>query len=70
MHSRHSTTLQCKRLMDHVTLNFNNNMSTAAVFLDTEKTFDKHGTLPCYIRTLSKLKFPISQIKLISFLLS
>jgi hypothetical protein len=33
------TTLQCMRLTDHVTLNFNN-MSTAAVFLDTEKAFD------------------------------
>jgi hypothetical protein len=38
--ARHSMTLQCMRLMDHVTLNFNNNMSTAAVFLDIEKTFD------------------------------
>jgi hypothetical protein len=28
------------RLMDHVTLNFNNNMSMAAVFLDIEKAFD------------------------------
>jgi hypothetical protein len=28
------------RLMDHVTLNFNNNMTTAAVFLDSEKAFD------------------------------
>jgi hypothetical protein len=32
----HSTTLQCTRLTD-VTLNFNNNMATAAVFLDIEK---------------------------------
>jgi hypothetical protein len=32
--ARHSTTLQCMRLADHVTLNFNNKMSTAAVFLD------------------------------------
>jgi hypothetical protein len=32
--ARHSTTLQCMRLADHVTLHFNNNMSTAAVFLD------------------------------------
>jgi hypothetical protein len=30
----HSTTLQCMRLTDHVTLNFN--MFTAAVFLDIE----------------------------------
>jgi hypothetical protein len=36
----HSTRLQCVRLADHVTLNFNNNMSTVAVFLDIEKAFD------------------------------
>jgi hypothetical protein len=39
-HAHHSMALQCMRLMDHVTLNLNNNMSTAAVFLDTEKAFD------------------------------
>jgi hypothetical protein len=39
--ARHSTTLQCMRPTDHVTLNFNNNMSTTAVFLDIEKAFDK-----------------------------
>jgi hypothetical protein len=38
--ARHSTTLQCMRLTDHITLNFNNKMSTAAVFLDIEKAFD------------------------------
>jgi hypothetical protein len=38
--AHHSTTLQCRRLTDHVTLNFNNNMSTAVVFLDIEKAFD------------------------------
>jgi hypothetical protein len=34
--------------MEHVTLNFNNNMSTAAVFLDIEKAFDNkmaHGSM-------------------------
>jgi hypothetical protein len=36
-HARHSTTLQCMRLTDHVTLNFNK-MSTAAVFLEIEKS--------------------------------
>jgi hypothetical protein len=36
----HSTTLQCMRLTDHVILNFNNNLSTAVVFLDMEKAFD------------------------------
>jgi hypothetical protein len=35
-----SMTLQCMRLTDHVTLNFNNNMSTAAIFLNIEKAFD------------------------------
>jgi hypothetical protein len=38
--ARHSTTLQCMRLADHVTMNCNNNMSTAAVFLDIGKAFD------------------------------
>jgi hypothetical protein len=37
---RHSTTLQYMRLADHVTINFNNNMSMAAVFLDIERAFD------------------------------
>jgi hypothetical protein len=36
---RHSTTLQCMRLTDHVSLNCNNNMSTAAVLLDIETAF-------------------------------
>jgi hypothetical protein len=38
--AHHSTTLQCKRPTDHVTLHFSKNMSTAAVFLDTEEAFD------------------------------
>jgi hypothetical protein len=38
--ARHSTTFQCMKLTDHVTLNLNNNMSTAAVFLDIEKAFE------------------------------
>jgi hypothetical protein len=38
--ARHSKTLQCMRLADHVTRNFNNKMSTAAGFLDIEKAFD------------------------------
>jgi hypothetical protein len=33
----HSMRLQCMRLMDHMTLNFNNNISMATVFLDIEK---------------------------------
>jgi hypothetical protein len=35
--ARHSTTLQCIRLAGHVTLNFNNNISTATVILEIEK---------------------------------
>jgi hypothetical protein len=38
--ARHSTTLQLMRLTDHVSLNFNNKISKAAVFLDIEKAFD------------------------------
>jgi hypothetical protein len=36
----HSTTLPYMRLMDHVTLNFNNKIFTAVVFLDNENAFD------------------------------
>lgn len=38
--ARHSTTLQYKRLTDHVILNVNNNISMVAVVLDIEKSFD------------------------------
>jgi len=53
----------------HVTLNFNHNMSTAAVFLDIEKAFDTtwHSGLPY---KLPKLRFSSSLIKLISSFLS
>jgi hypothetical protein len=65
----YSTTLQCMRLADHMTLNFNNKMSTAAVFLDIGKAFNTtwhHGLL----HKLSKLQFSTSAIKLsISFLM-
>jgi hypothetical protein len=67
--ARHSTTLQCMRIADHVTLNFNNKMSTAAVFLDIEKAFDTmwHTGL---LHKLSKLNFLTRMTKLInSFLL-
>jgi hypothetical protein len=42
--ARHSTTLQCMRLTDQVTLNLNNKMSTTAVFKDIEKALIQHGT--------------------------
>jgi hypothetical protein len=68
-HARHSTTLQCMRLTDHVSLNFNNNMSTAAVSLDIEKAFDTtwHSGL---LHKLSKMQFLISLIKLIASFLN
>jgi hypothetical protein len=61
--------LQCMRVTDHITLNFNNNMSTAAVFLDIKKAFDKtwHRGL---LYKLYTLKFSISLIKFISPFLS
>jgi hypothetical protein len=57
------------RLVDHVTLNFNNKMSTAAVFLDIEKAFDTtwHTGL---LYKLCKLEFSGNLIKLISSFLS
>jgi hypothetical protein len=64
----HSTTLQCMRLADRVILNFNNNMSTAAVILDIEKAFDT--TWHCgLLYKLSELGLSTSLINLIpSFL--
>jgi hypothetical protein len=52
------------RLTDHVTLNFNNEMSTAVVFLDIEKAFDTtwHSGL---LYKMSKLEFSTSLIQLI-----
>jgi hypothetical protein len=55
------------RLADHITLNFNNNMSTAPVFLDIKKAFD---TIWCsgLLYKLSELEFSTSLIKLTAFL--
>jgi hypothetical protein len=67
--ARHIRTLQCMRLTDHVNLNFNNEMSTAAMFLDIEKPFDTtwhHGLL----YKLSKLEFSANVIKLLGSFLS
>jgi hypothetical protein len=67
--ARHSTTIQCMRLTDHVTLNFNNKMSTAAVFLDIEKAFDTTWHYGLLYNKLSKLEFSANLIKvLVSFL--
>jgi hypothetical protein len=65
--ARHTTTLQCMRHTDHMTLNFNNNMSMAVVFLHTEeKPLTRHGTLPSYVNYLSG-NFLMSLIKLMFF---
>jgi hypothetical protein len=58
---------QWMRLTDHVTLNFNNSMLTAAVFLDIKKAFDTtwHSGL---LNKLSEIEFSTSLIKLIAFL--
>jgi hypothetical protein len=57
------------RLADHVTLNFNNKMSTAAVFLDIEKAFDTtwHSGL---LYKLFKLEFSTNLIKLLGSFVS
>jgi hypothetical protein len=57
------------RLTDQVTLNFNNKISTAAVFLDIEKAFYMtwHSGL---LYKLSKLEFWTSLIKLIGSFVS
>jgi hypothetical protein len=57
------------RLVDNVTLNLKNNMSTAAVFLDIEKAFDATWHTG-FLYKLSKLDFSTSLIKLISSFLS
>jgi hypothetical protein len=52
----HSMTLQCMRLTDQVTLNFNNSMPMAAVFFDIEKAFYTTWH-PGLLYNLSKLQF-------------
>jgi hypothetical protein len=56
------------RLADHVTLNCYSNVSTAAVLLDIEKSFDTlHSGL---LYKLSQLEYSTSRIKLISSFLT
>jgi hypothetical protein len=59
---RHGTAHQCLRATD-VTLNFDNDQSTAAVFLDIEKYFDTTW-LPGLVYKLLKLNFSASTVKL------
>jgi hypothetical protein len=56
--AHHSMTLQCMRPTD-ITFNFNNNMSTAAVFFDIETAFDTTWHLGLLYK-LSELKFLMS----------
>jgi hypothetical protein len=51
--ARHSAKLQYMRLTDNATLDFNNNMSKAAVLLDIEKPLIQHCILVCYISYLN-----------------
>jgi hypothetical protein len=67
--ARHNKTLQCMKPADHVTLHFNNNISTAAVFLDIEKAFDTTWQ-PGLLYKLSNLQFSTSFIKHIGLFLS
>jgi hypothetical protein len=63
--ARHRTTLQCMRLTDQVTLNFNCNMFMSVLFLNIEKAFDTAWHFG-FLFKLSELKFSISLIMLIS----
>jgi hypothetical protein len=63
--ARHSKTLQCMMLTDHVTINFNNNMSTAAVFLEIVKVFHTSWH-PGLLYKLSKLQLSVNLITLFS----
>jgi hypothetical protein len=65
----HNTKLQCMRLEDYIILNFNNNMPTAAVFLDIEKAFDTTWHFGLLYK-LSELEFSTNPIKLIASLLT
>jgi hypothetical protein len=57
------------RYINHVTLNFNNNMCKAAVFLDIEKAFNTRWH-PDLLYKSSKLQRSAGIIKLISSFLS
>jgi hypothetical protein len=63
--SRSQYTLLYMRLADHITLNFYNNMLTAAVFLNIKKSLDTTW-LSDLLHILSELEFLTSPIKLIA----
>jgi hypothetical protein len=57
------------RLTDNITMNFNNKMSTAALFLDIEKASDTTWHTGLLYKT-SKLQFPSNLTKLIYLFLT
>jgi hypothetical protein len=57
------------RLTDNVMLNYNNKMSTAAVFLDIERAFDTTWYSGLLYK-LSKLEFSTDLIKLLGEILT
>jgi hypothetical protein len=57
------------RLADHVTLHFNNNMSTAVIFMNIKKACDTTWQ-PGLLYKLSKLQYSTSLIKLLGSFLS
>jgi hypothetical protein len=58
-HSNHSTALQCMRLTDHVTLNMNNELSAAVIFLDNEEALTLQGNRACYINYINWNFLPV-----------
>jgi hypothetical protein len=64
---RHSTTVQCMRLTDHVTLDFNKSMSAAAAFWILKEPLIQMAS---WLAKLSTLQFSISLITLIGSYLS
>jgi hypothetical protein len=67
--TNHSMALQCMRLTEHVTLNFNNNMSRAVVFLDIEKAFGTTRNSGLLYK-LSEVAFSTNLITLIASFLT
>jgi hypothetical protein len=63
-----SKALQSMRLTNHVTLNFNNEITTTAVFLDIEKALSIPW-LPGSLYKLSKLPFSTSLNNLICLII-
>jgi hypothetical protein len=66
-HKSHLTRPGMRRTY-HVTLNFNNNMSTAAIFFSIEKAYDTTRHLGL-LYILSTLQFSITSLLSLSFLM-